>query len=100
VDKAARPEIKEAFRLASLRSFSPSGTFEQDDMDNWQECTQTGRGVVSRRYPVSIQMGLGHEGFNEDLNAWASDFRISESNHRQFYRRWAQLMAAHSWTEL
>ena len=24
------------------RGFSPSGTFEQDDMDNWQECAQTG----------------------------------------------------------
>ena len=32
----------------ALRGFSPSGTFEQDDMDNWQECTQTCRGVVAR----------------------------------------------------
>ena len=27
-----------------------------------------------------------------DLGAWVSDFRFSESNHRQFYRRWAELM--------
>ena len=33
-------------------------------------------------------MGLGHERFNEALQAWTSDFRMSESNHRQFYRRW------------
>jgi len=99
VDKAAPPHVKEAFRLASLRTFSPSGTFEQDDMDNWQECTQTCRGVVSRRYSLSYEMGLGHERFNDDLRAWASDFRISESNHRQFYGRWAQLMAAESWAE-
>jgi len=46
-----------------------------------------------------MQMGLGHEGYNEDLKAWASDYRFSESNHRQFYRRWAQLMAAKSWAE-
>jgi 3-phenylpropionate/trans-cinnamate dioxygenase alpha subunit len=99
-DKAAPPEIKEALRLASLRSFSPSGTFEQDDMDNWQACTQTGRGVVSQRYPLNYEMGLGHERFNEDLMAWASDWRMSESNHRHFYRRWAQLMATHSWAEV
>lgn len=100
VDKAAPPEIKEALRVTSLRTFGPSGTFEQDDMDNWQECTQTGRGVVARRYQISLQMGLGHERFNEDLKAWASDSRISESNQRAFYGRWAQLMAANSWAEL
>jgi len=69
-------------------------------MDNWQACTQTGRGVVSRRYPLNYEMGLGHERFNEDLMAWASDWRMSESNHRHFYRRWAQLMATHSWAEV
>lgn len=100
VDKAAPPEVKEALRLSSLRTFGPSGTFEQDDMDNWQECTQTCRGTVSRRYSLNLQMGLGHEGFDPELNAWASDFKISESNHRSFYRRWGQPMAAESWTDL
>jgi 3-phenylpropionate/trans-cinnamate dioxygenase alpha subunit len=99
VDKAAPPHVKEALRLSGVRGFGPSGTFEQDDMDNWQECTQTSRGVVSRRYQLNMQMGLGHERFNQELGAWASDFRLSESNHRQFYRRWAQLMAADSWAE-
>jgi hypothetical protein len=42
-------------------------------------------------------MGLGHESFNEDLRGWASDYRISENNHRNFYRRWSQLMAANGW---
>ena len=100
VDKAAPPEVKEAMRLAGIRGFSPSGTFEQDDMDNWQECHADLPRVVSRRYALNTQMGLGHEGFNEDLQAWASDFRMSESNHRQFYRRWAQLMTTESWAEM
>ncbi len=47
-DKAAPAEVKEEVRLAAVRGFSPSGTFEQDDMDNWQECTRTCRGVVAR----------------------------------------------------
>ena len=42
-------------------------------------------------------MGLGHERFDADLKAWASDFHMSESNHRQFYGRWAQLMQAENW---
>jgi len=45
---------------------------------------------------MNIEMGLEHESFNEDLMAWASDYRISEINHRSFYHRWAQLMAADS----
>jgi hypothetical protein len=39
IDKAAPAAVKEAIRLAGLRGFSPSASFEQDDMDNWQECT-------------------------------------------------------------
>ncbi len=99
VDAAAPAEVKEAIRLAGIRGFGPAGTFEQDDMDNWQECTRTCRGVVSRRYGLNTQMGLGHERDDEELQARASEFRMSESNHRQFYWRWAQLMAAERWPE-
>lgn len=100
VDKAAPPEVKDAIRLAAIRGFSPSGTFEQDDMDNWQQCTQNCRGVVTRRRLLNYQMGLGHESFNEDFNALTSDYRYSDSNHRQFYHRWGQLMSADSWSDL
>jgi 3-phenylpropionate/trans-cinnamate dioxygenase alpha subunit len=92
VDKAASPEVKRAFQLSGVRGFSPGGTFEQDDMDNWQECTQTCRGVMSRRVPVNTQMGLGHERYDPALGASVSDCGFSESNHREFYRRWAELM--------
>jgi 3-phenylpropionate/trans-cinnamate dioxygenase subunit alpha len=100
VDKAAPPEVKEANRLAGIRVFGPAGVFEQDDMDNWQACTQTGRGVVARRYPLNYEMGLGHERWNDELKASVSDYRFSESNQRQFYQRWAQLMAAEKWAEI
>jgi 3-phenylpropionate/trans-cinnamate dioxygenase subunit alpha len=93
VDAAAPPEVKKAIRLAGARVFGPGGTFEQDDMDNWQGCTQTGRGVVARRYDLNYQMGLGREGFDAERHAITSDYRYSESNHRGFYRRWAELMA-------
>jgi 3-phenylpropionate/trans-cinnamate dioxygenase subunit alpha len=99
-DKAAPPKVKEAFRLAGVRGFSPSGTFEQDDMDNWQECTQTCRGVMARRLPVNNQMGLGHERFDAGLGAWTSDYGFSESNHRAFYQRWGELMTGTGWAEL
>ena len=69
-------------------------------MDNWQECTRTCRGVASRRMPLNYQMGIGHDRFDAGLGAWASEQRISENNHRHFYRRWAELMAGRSWAEL
>src|SRR5213595_507139 len=98
-DKAAPAHVKEAIRVAGVRVFGPSGTFEQDDMDNWQGCTETARGAVARRQALNYEMGLGHERFDTDLKAWASDHRYSESNHRRFYRRWAQLMEAESWAK-
>ncbi|HVB17961.1 MAG TPA: aromatic ring-hydroxylating dioxygenase subunit alpha, partial [Stellaceae bacterium] len=91
-DKAAPPEVKEAIRLAGVRVFGPSGTFEQDDMDNWQGCTQTARGPVARRLALNYEMGLGHDRFDDRFAAEASEYRYSETNHRGFYRRWAQLM--------
>jgi 3-phenylpropionate/trans-cinnamate dioxygenase subunit alpha len=72
-DKAAPAAVKKAIRLAGARVFGPSGTFEQDDMDNWQGCTQTARGAVARRHVLSYEMGLGHERFDEELGAWTSD---------------------------
>jgi 3-phenylpropionate/trans-cinnamate dioxygenase subunit alpha len=100
VDKAAPPEVKKALRLAGARVFGPGGTFEQDDMDNWQGCTQTARGTVARRLELSYQMGLGHERYDPDFGAVASDYRYSESNHRGFYRHWSRLMAGATWPEL
>ena len=41
---------------------------------------------------MNNEMGLGHEPFDSALGAWASDAGFSESNHREFYRRWAELM--------
>ena len=80
--------------------FGPGGTFEQDDMDNWQGCTQTGQGTVARRYPLSYEMGLGREGYDPERGGVASDYRYSESNHRGFYRHWARLMAGTDWAAL
>ena len=95
-DRAAPPEVKDAIRLVAIRGFSPSGTLEQDDMDNWQECTRSSRGVVARRQMLNYQMGLGHESFSDETDGLTSDFRFSDSNQRQFYKRWSELMADES----
>jgi phenylpropionate dioxygenase-like ring-hydroxylating dioxygenase large terminal subunit len=92
VDREAPPEVKEAIRLHYLRRFSPAGTWEQDDSDNWIQATDTSRGVMARTVPANYQMGLGHERAQEGLRGIVGDF-FSESNQRNFYRSWADLIA-------
>ena len=100
VDKAAPPEVKEAYRLIAIQGTGSSGTFEQDDMDNWQECTITAKGVVARRYPMNLQMGLGHQKYDPEIDSLSSGFKFSEDNQRAFYKRWSDLMEASDWSEL
>jgi 3-phenylpropionate/trans-cinnamate dioxygenase alpha subunit len=99
VEKTAPPEVKDTFRRLSLRDFSPAGIFEQDDMQNWQECTQTSRGVVACRYPANLQMGLGNGEYGKDIPGLVSD-KKSDTNQLYFYRQWAKVMSAKSWDEI
>jgi len=91
VDRNAPPEVKAAIRLHYLRRFSPGGTWEQDDSDNWIQATETSRGATTRRFPLNYQMGRGHERIQEGLPGRVGDF-FSENNQRNFYRRWAELL--------
>jgi len=100
VDKAAPADVKQAIRKQFLWTFSPAGSFEQDDMENWQFCTITGRGVMTRQIPQSIGMGMGHDKYNEDYLGMASEAPNSENNQRHFYGFWDQLMSGRSWKEM
>jgi len=41
-----------------------------------------------------------HERFDPASGGWASEYRMSESNHRQFLSALAQLIAAKGWADL
>lgn len=99
LDKAAPPEVKRAWRLHCMRRFGPTGTWEQDDMDNWIKSGESGRSFIARRYPLNFQMGLGHERYAEGLPGRVGDLQ-SEMNNRSFYSFWADLMTAKDWSDL
>jgi hypothetical protein len=99
VDKNAPAEVKDAMRRNYQMTFGMSGTFEMDDGENWKECTASSNGVISRRYPFSYAMGLGHERLHEDYPGLLGP-QITEANMRGLYRRWAEMMAAESWSDL
>lgn len=92
VERDAPPEIKDAIRLSCLRRFSPAGTWEQDDADNWMQATQASRGVATRRVRLNYQMGLGHEGTHDALRGRIGPF-YSDTCQRNFYQHWAQQLA-------
>ncbi len=92
VDAAAPPEVKEEIRLRYLRSFGASGTFEQDDGENWHECTKTSSGFMGRQHWLNYHMRQGQERHHEEFPGVVSE-SPSEVAQRGFYEKWADLMA-------
>jgi nitrite reductase/ring-hydroxylating ferredoxin subunit len=99
VDKAAPADIKEAQRLNYLRTFGMSGTFEQDDGENWNMCTWSTQGHISAKQVMHYGMGTGKETYREDVPGWLGP-KVNEIQQRGFYRRWSELMAAESWAQV
>ena len=99
VDKKAPQEVKNAMRRNLTITFGPGGAMEADDMNNWNQCTMSGKSMTAAKYPMNVQMGLGHETKSETppgvLSPWPS-----ETNQRSFYNRWAEIMAAPSWNDI
>ena len=99
IDKEMPSEVREAVHRNAIRGFGPSGGLEQDDMNNWLQCTASGFGPTGKKYPMNVQMGIGHETGLEQfpgvLSGWPS-----ETNQRSFYSRWAEIMDAPSWNEI
>lgn len=100
VPAAAPPEVKEALRLSNLRTFSPAGTFEQDDGELWSEIQRVLGGRVAREQTFNYQMGMGTHRHGEGLNPGKTTWMESEEAARGFYQRWADLMSTDSWEAL
>lgn len=92
VDKDAPAEVKDAMRLHLTQTFGPAGNLEQDDMNNWVQCTSTARGLIARRYPQNIQAHLGHEDKAVPIGGGR---RL-----RAFYARWEMMMKAENWSQV
>ncbi|MBE2997525.1 aromatic ring-hydroxylating dioxygenase subunit alpha [Nocardiopsis sp. HNM0947] len=99
VDKNMPEEVKQAQRRYNLRTFGPSGIFEQDDGENWSEIQAVSRGFVSNRTPLNYQMGLGiHDDHDPDYPGRVGEL-YSDNAARGFYARWRDLMNTPAWHE-
>jgi phenylpropionate dioxygenase-like ring-hydroxylating dioxygenase large terminal subunit len=99
VDKAASPQIKDVMRFVSQYRFSPTGVFEQDDMDNWVQVTGAARSVIGKRFPANYQMSLSEETADADLRGRLTS-RWSDSNQLSLYLHWAKMLEGKNWSDI
>lgn len=93
VDRDAPQDFKDTMRKHVTHRHSTSGTWEADDVDNWVQSTQGSRGYMAQQYEQNLQMGLGHETTHPELKGRVGQIQC-EINQRDFYREWAERMAA------
>ncbi len=67
--------------------------FEQDDMENWEECTRANKGAIAQRYPLHHGMGLHVPpdlSFEGPGTAWPGSY--GEITQLRFYEEWKRWM--------
>jgi phenylpropionate dioxygenase-like ring-hydroxylating dioxygenase large terminal subunit len=92
VPKDAPAHVKEGYRRGITQTFSASGTFEQDDGENWTTIQRTLRGTMARRTRFNIQMGLGRANPNHPEFPGITNDVYSEEAARGFYGEWLRMM--------
>ncbi len=95
VDKAMPPEAREAQRLQTIRTFSPSGLLEQDDGENWGEI-RTYCGARCRSATTSTTRWASATRTTSIPVSGEHRYVMSEGAVRGFYRRYVQLMTTDS----
>lgn len=94
VEKTAPESYKRDSYETYIRTFGPGGTFEQDDMENWVECTRASSGKIAQRYTFNHSMGIDYMALDTEWPgpgaAYPSGY--SECNQRAFYKHWLMLM--------
>ena len=76
-----------------MRTFGPGGIFDQDDMENWEECTAAARGPAAKRYTLHHKMGL----YRETAPNWPGPGTCypdsyGEMTQREWYAEWLRQM--------
>ena len=96
----APEEINRLSRQNAQFTFGVSGIFEQDDMDNFYQCTLSGLSPMGRKVPSLVVMGLGHETTHYALPGKVAGTNPNEVPQRALYARWQEFMNASSWKQI
>lgn len=98
LDKGMPEDVAKAQRLYNLRTFGPSGVFEQDDGENWSECQANAGAFMVSNTALNYQMGIDRVEQREGYPGMTSEL-YSDAAGRGLYRRWAELMNTPAWHE-
>ena len=99
-NKNATAEQRRSLVRITTHMFGPAGLLEQDDGENWDQCTRGTIGPVARRYPLNFAMGRGHDRVRDDGGRRCIETVVNEHGQRWTYRAWAEWMDAVDWSEL
>ena len=93
IDKEASPEYRQLSYETYVRTFGPGGIFDQDDMENWEECTAAARGPAAKRYTLHHKMGL----YRATAQNWGGPGTCypdsyGEMTQRAWYAEWLRQM--------
>lgn len=100
VNKRMPDEIKEEIAKGVMRTFGPSGTFEMDDGENWENATRTNQGIITRNEKLHYRCGIDRKLDHPEFPGTVYSGQYGDANQREFHRRWLDLMNAGSWADV
>lgn len=100
VPKGIPDEMKERWRVGTMRTFSPSGILEMDDGENWEHATQANAGFVTRQQKLCYTMSPRGQDVGSDLPGIVHRGQLSDANQRLFFKRWLEFVSADTWSEI
>jgi PAH dioxygenase large subunit len=95
LEKEAPAEYRKQSYDTYVRTFGPSGIYEQDDAEIWEECTRVNQGHVAQRYDLHHGMGL----HVQPDPAWpgpglAYDGTFNEITQLAYYQEWLRWLGS------
>lgn len=100
VNKRMPNEIKDEIAKCVMKTFGPSGSFEMDDGENWENCTITNRGLVTRNEKLHYRCGINRQMDHPELPGTVYRGQYNDANQRLFHQRWLDMMTAKSWADI
>jgi phenylpropionate dioxygenase-like ring-hydroxylating dioxygenase large terminal subunit len=99
VEKEAPACVKKNAVMELMHGQAAAGLIAPDDNENFERMTDNLQAPMGKRWPFNYQMGLHHDETYPGREQWniaglpaLVGFHISETNQRQFYRHWQQMM--------
>jgi len=100
VNKNMPDHIKQMVNKGTMLTFSPGGTLEMDDGENWEGNTQTNKGTITRQGKLHYGCGSTSRIDHPEIPGIVHQGQYNDANQLAFYQRWADLMNADDWDDV